>query len=332
MTTRYDGLLMFSGGLDSAIAAHLLKNQGLSLLGIHFVLPFYSGIGREHRQVQSFADALGLPLRIIEEGEEFFTMVRSPKFGFGKSANPCLDCRIHRLEKARKIMEEVGASFIATGEVIGQRPKSQRLECLHLIERRTGLEGRLLRPLCAQHLDPTLPETEGAVKREHLFGWTGRSRHPQLAYAREHGLQHMSPAGGCLLTMVPSGKRYLQLVERYPDFDLTDFKLIAYGRHFLLTDHCRMVIARDDAENEPIEKIVTENDLCFDLADTPGPMGVGRGKFTEEDIATAAAMVARYSRARSEPQVRVKVFRRSGGEQIVTVKPADPAFCEARRV
>ncbi|MBN1760175.1 MAG: hypothetical protein JW863_17745 [Chitinispirillaceae bacterium] len=329
---RYDGLLMFSGGLDSTVATHLLKSQGLSLLGIHFVLPFYSGLGGEHLKIYSFADTLDLPLRIIEEGNEFFEMVKSPEFGFGKNANPCLDCRIHRLKVARVIMEETSASFIATGEVVGQRPKSQRLSCLHLIDKRTGLEGRLLRPLSAQLLDPTVPEQKGMVDRSRLQGWTGRSRQPQLAYARTYGLPHTAPAGGCLLTMVTSAQRYLQLVERYDDFTLEDFRLIAYGRHFMLDDRCRLVIARDDPENNAIEKIASADDLLFDCADIPGPMGIGRGVFSDDAVMTAASMVARYCRARSLPEARVKVYRQSGEERIVTVAPADPVFCESCRI
>jgi tRNA-specific 2-thiouridylase len=327
MTNKIDGLLLLSGGLDSCIAAHLLKTQGLSLLALHFVLPFYSGLGSDHKKIRSFADALDVPLRIIEEGEEFFEMVKSPQFGFGKNANPCLDCRMHRLSVARGIMVETGAAFIATGEVIGQRPKSQRLECLQLIERRTGLEGKLLRPLSAKLLEPTIPENSGLVDRSKLMDLAGRSRYPQLAYAREHGLQHTAPAGGCLLTHVESAQRYLALTQRYKDLSLEDFKLIAYGRHFALGEQCRLVIARDSGENDTLEKIVSNGDLIFDLADIPGPMGVGRGTYTNADVARAAAFVARYSKARTLKEVRVKVWRKSEPEKIISVIPADPAEC-----
>lgn len=329
---NYDGLLMFSGGLDSTIAGHLLKHQGCNLLALHFVLPFYSEIGGAHREIRSFAEALDIPLRIIEEGEEFYAMVRSPKFGFGKNANPCMDCRIHRLKAARVVMEEEHIPFIATGEVIGQRPMSQRLSCLHLIERRTGLEGRLLRPLCAKRLEPTIPERDGLVDRDQLLDWTGRSRQPQLRYAREHGLRHTPPAGGCLLTNVNSANRYLALIERFPDLSLKDFRLIAYGRHFILNDRSRVVIARDDHENDVIEQLSGPEDLLFDCADTPGPLGSGRGDFDEQAIIETAAMVARYSRARSQKEVRVRVYRTTGEEHVVTVAPATPEQCEGLRI
>ena len=330
--TTYDGLLMFSGGLDSTIAGHILKSQGCHLLALHFVLPFYSGIGAPHGEIRSFAEALDIPLRIVEEGEAFYAMVRSPQFGFGKNANPCMDCRIHRLKAARVIMEEEHIPFIVTGEVIGQRPMSQRLSCLQLIERRTGLEGRLLRPLSAKRLEPTIPEQNGLVDRSRLLDWSGRSRQPQLRYARNFGLRHTPPAGGCILTNELSAGRYLTLVKRFPEMSLKDFRLIAYGRHFILDDRCRVVIARDDPENDVIEQLAGPEDLLFDCADTPGPLGIGRGEFDEPAVFTVAAMVARYSRARSEKDVRVRVYRTTGEEKVVTVAPATPEQCEALRI
>ncbi|MBN1575403.1 MAG: hypothetical protein JW913_02550 [Chitinispirillaceae bacterium] len=327
MTEAIKGIIMFSGGLDSTVAAHLLKSQGLSLLLLHFVLPFYSGLGNGHERIRSLAAAAGLPLRIVEEGEPFFVMVRSPRFGFGKNANPCLDCRIHRLVETRHIMEEVGASFVATGEVIGQRPKSQRLQCLRMIEKRAGLAGRLLRPLSARLLEPTIVERERLVDRERLMALAGRGRQAQFAYARANGLRHISPAGGCLLTDIGSARRYHALARKYPGHTLEDFKLIAYGRHFSLGERCRLVIARNDKENEIFEKIISDEDLVFDLADVPGPMGIGRGEFSESEIIDAASMVARYSRVRDSAQVRVRVYRKACAEKILTIEPADPCRC-----
>ena len=332
MKKGFDGIVMFSGGLDSTIAVHLLKSQGLSLLALHYVLPFYSGIGKTHQNIRDYAVNIGVTLRIVEEGEAFFAMVRSPQFGFGKNANPCIDCRIHRLMNAYTVMEEVGASFIATGEVIGQRPKSQRRSCLHIIEKRAGLKGKLIRPLSAQLLSPTEVELNGLVDRNRLLAISGRGRYAQLEYAKKHGLQHASPAGGCLLTTVASAKRYLSLEKKYQSIDLEDFKLIAYGRHFALNDSCRLVVARDDNENNILEKIVSGDDLIFDLAEIPGPMGVGRGDFSDTDIAVAASFVARYSRARTLDSVNVKVKRLSGDEKIIAVAPASPVQCEKCRM
>ena len=332
MSHRYDGIVMFSGGLDSIAAVHLLKSQGLTLLALHYVLPFYSGLGFHHRKIRESADALGIPLKIIEEGDAFFRMVQSPRFGFGKNANPCLDCRIHRLSDAAEVMRENGASFIATGEVIGQRPKSQRKSCLDIIDTRTGLNDRILRPLSALLLPPTEAERNGLVDRNKLLGISGRSRNAQIVYAKANGLQYPSPAGGCILTNIASAQRYLKLVEKYSPVDLEDFKLIAYGRHFAINERCRLVIARDDRENTILEKIISDTDLVFDLEDVPGPMGIGRGSFNEDDTATAASFVTRYSRARNRERARVGVTKGTGEKKVIEVTPATASVCEALRI
>lgn len=328
---HYDGLVMFSGGLDSMVTAHLLKSMGLNVIALHYVLPFYSGFGLPHSLIRDYAERLDIPLRIEEEGPEFMEMVRAPQWGFGKNANPCLDCRIHRLVKAKPVMEEYGAAFIATGEVIGQRPKSQRLECLQMIVRRTGLDGRLLRPLSAQMLEETIPEKEGLVDRSKLFAWHGRGRKPQLEYARTYGLRHNPPAGGCLLTNEGPSQRYHVLAQKFPQFDFEDFILVAYGRHFILGDRCRLVVARDDYENGILEKIVTPGDVQLEPADITGPLGVVRGEVNDAIIETAARFVARYSRARGEETVAVRVFRTGAEISRLTIVPAEPAQCDACR-
>ena len=329
---HFDGLLMFSGGLDSTVAAHLLISQGLSILAVHYVLPFYSGIGNTHSHVRQQAEKLGLPLHIEEEGDEFLAMVRSPHFGFGKNANPCLDCRMHRLKKTKLIMEAAGASFIATGEVIGQRPMSQRLSCLQMIEKRCDLTGRLLRPLSARQLAPTVAEEEGLVDRDRLLRITGRSRQPQIEYARKFNLEYPSPAGGCILTNEASSRRYLKLEDGYPDFTLEDFKLIAYGRHFAFGDSCRLIVARDDKENDILEKIATSEDTLFDCAEIPGPLALGRGSFTDEQKTVAAGFVARYGRARNEAVVKVRVYTSGSEGNVIAVSPASPEFCDSCRI
>ena len=326
-----DGLVMFSGGLDSVVSTHLLKSQGLSIKALHFVLPFYSGMGLSHKRVRTYAEALGVPLMIVEEGEEFLEMIRDPRFGYGKNANPCMDCRIHRLRKARKIMESEDASFIATGEVIGQRPMSQRLDCLYKVESDTGLKGRLVRPLSAKLLRPSIPEQNGLIDREKLMAISGRGRNQQLQYARTHSLKHSSPAGGCVLTNVDPARRFLEMVSSNPDFTLADFKLLAYGRHFRLGPGLKAVIARNDSENHTLEKIFTDDDYVLQLAEVTGPCCVLRGEATLEQLELAGAITARYTKARNEPEVKVKV-QHKGNTMILKVKPADEKECERLRV
>lgn len=324
-------LVMFSGGLDSVIACHLLKSQGLEVEALHFVLPFDAGIGNDHRDIRRYARSVGVPLRIVEEGEDFLAMLRDPSFGFGKNVNPCIDCRIHRMRKAGKIMEETGAAFVATGEVVGQRPMSQRRDALNAIEKRCGLEGLLLRPLSAKLLEPTIPEKEGWVDRERLLGIRGRSRKAQLAYAREHGLEHASPAGGCTLTQDQTAMRYNDLAKHKPDFTLRDLKLIARGRHFRVSPSVLFVVGRTASENSIVQKLVEPGDTVLELADFPGPFGLMTGQGTEDDLTVCCRILVRYSKARDRSVVRVNARH---GEELQTVEcsPVSDQLCGKLRV
>lgn len=322
---------MFSGGLDSVIAVHLLKQQKLNITALHFVLPFESGLGFEHTPVKKYAEALAVPLRIEEEGNEFLEMMCSPDFGFGKHVNPCIDCRIRRLRKAKAVMDETGASFIATGEVIGQRPQSQRKGSLLVIEEQTGLEGLLLRPLSAQLLKPTIPENEGWVDRSKLLAIRGRSRKEQLAYAKRYGLKHGAPAGGCVLTEKEVANRFLELRNNKKEISLNDFKLLAYGRHFRINPSARLIVGRFKGENDSIEKLVEEGDIKIELAEITGPTALGRGVFAEEDIQKIASITARYSRDREKESTLVKI-EKEGAVNTVKVKPASEKECNRLRI
>lgn len=324
-------IVMFSGGLDSVIAAHLLKEQGLDVLALHFVLPFESGVGIGHDEVRRHAERVGVALRIEEEGEEFLAMMRDPSFGYGKHVNPCVDCRIHRLAKARRIMVETGAAFVATGEVIGQRPMSQRRDAMLAVEKRSGLEGCLLRPLCARLLEPTVPEKQGLVDRDRLLAIRGRSRKEQLAYAGAHGLTHGSPGGGCILTQEGMAERYADLVAHKPDYALRDFKLLAYGRRFRMRDNLVLIVGRNHFENGTIDTLSGPGDTRIELADTPGPLGLLVGETDRESIERAARIVVRYSRARERERAAVAVGRGERCERL-EASPAQDEECGRLRV
>ncbi|MDR2592841.1 MAG: hypothetical protein LBC59_08555 [Chitinispirillales bacterium] len=331
-------IVMYSGGLDSTIAIHLLKSQGLDVTALHFRMPFNVGVGTSPTEVMGYADALGVPLRVEEEGEEFVDMVRNPKFGYGKNANPCIDCRIHRLKSAAKIVGEVGAVCLATGEVAGQRPMSQKIYTMMRIEKHAGLKGKLLRPLSAKLLPPTEAEEAGIIDREKLLDISGRSRAVQLAYAKQHGLRSSSPGGGCLLTNVETAARFNELMARNPRFTLEEFKLLAYGRHFRRPSGYRLIVSRDGDENDKIERICRLSELpdmsapwmdvskkrdvsipgqdtskrmpkirLFYLRDTTGPIAVGLGDPDESDLQFSASAVVRFSRLRGEGQAAVAV-------------------------
>jgi tRNA U34 2-thiouridine synthase MnmA/TrmU len=324
------GLVLFSGGLDSVIAAHLLKSQGISLKALHFVLPFYSGFGFSYKNIKEYAQALEIPLRIEEEGEEFLSMVKNPKFGFGKNANPCIDCRILRLEKAFKIMAEEGASFIATGEVVGQRPMSQRMDCLHKIEKSANLEGILVRPLSARLFSPTKLEIEGLIDREKLLDISGKSRKRQLEYAKKHNLIHSTPAGGCILTNIHTANRIHEMLSKSKTVSLFDFKLMAYGRHFRINGY-KLVVSRDESENNILEKFRNEKTCFFQISDIPGPFGITDSIIDTDIKKLAASIVARYSKVRNENSVNVKIICK-GKEEEITVKPANSEFCDKSRI
>jgi tRNA-specific 2-thiouridylase len=326
------GIVMFSGGLDSVCATHLLLSQGLKLKALHFVLPFYAGLGMHFEPVKAAAEKLGVPLEIIEEGEEYLAVVKNPAFGFGRNANPCVDCRIYRLGRAKRIMEAESASFIATGEVVGQRPMSQRMDCLHKIENHAGLKGYLLRPLSAKRMPPTLAEQKGLVCREKLLSISGRGRKEQIAYAKRFGLVHGTPAGGCILTNEKTADRFNDLVRHKPDYDLEDFKLLARGRHFRLSPSCKLIVGRDDPDNTALEKIASVADGLLYLPDSiPGPLGVLRGDSIQEFKAESASILSRYTKFRDEKSCRV-VFKYMDKEEIIAALPATEEECDRLRI
>lgn len=324
-------IVMFSGGLDSTIATHMLLRLGFDVLALNYVLPFYSGLGKPHDEIKARAEKLGVPLRIEEEGEEYLAMFKTRQFGFGKNVNPCLDCRIHRIAKAAIIMNDVGASFIATGEVVGQRPMSQRRECLDIIEKQTGLKGLILRPLCAKILKATIPEERGWIKREDMLDFWGRGRKGQMAYAARFGLSYPAPAGGCLLTHQRTAERYTNLATNNPDFSLNDFKLVAYGRHFRISPTLRLIQARDDSENTTVESLMLPSDITVYLRDAPGPAGIIRGNGSENEIALACSIFVKYTRERTKTLVPV-VLTRDGSKSECEVAPALEAECDRFRV
>ena len=325
------GIVMLSGGLDSVSATHLLMSQGIDLLALHFVLPFVSGLGLEHKKIRYYADALGVKLRIIEEGEEYIQMIKDPRYGFGKNANPCVDCRIHRLQKAKKIMEQEGASFIATGEVIGQRPMSQRVDIMSVIEKRAGLEGYLLRPLCAKLLPPTMAEKTGIVDREKLMEISGRSRKAQLEYAGKNGLKHTAPAGGCALTNIGTANRFMELVNHDPGFDLEDFKLLAYGRHFRLSKTTKLIVCRNDHENQIFEKLASKEDYLMDVVGHSGPYGLLRGNDAMMFIELSGGIVAHYSKAKDLPTTEIRVLHNEEYSTMQTT-PVTDSLCASMRI
>jgi len=299
MNTKAIALL--SGGLDSTLAVKLILDQGIEVEALNFVTPFCTCNRKGRCEAQHVAEEFGIPWKTIASTEEFFQVIREPKYGYGSRMNPCLDCRILMFSRARERMEEIGAAFVFTGEVLGQRPMSQHRQAMRIIDRESGLDGRLLRPLSAQLLEPTIPEKEGLVDREKLLAIQGRSRKPQMALAEEHGIaDYPCPAGGCLLTDPGFAKRMRDLVHSRPDFDLNDVNLLKVGRHFRLSPGAKVVVGRDEEENRRLQILARQGDLIFEVRSCGSPVTLLRGEAGETEIHRAATITARYSDAEDD--------------------------------
>jgi len=291
-------IALLSGGLDSTLAVKLILDQGIEVEALNFVTPFCTCNRKGRCEARHVADELGIPCKTISLTEGFFRVIREPRYGYGSGMNPCLDCRILMFSRARERMEEIGAAFVFTGEVLGQRPMSQHRQAMRIIDRESGLDGRLLRPLSARLLEPTIPEKEGLVDREKLLAIQGRSRKPQMALAEEYGIaDYPCPAGGCLLTDPGFARRMRDLVRFRPDFDLNDVNLLKVGRHFRLSPGAKAVVGRNEEENRRLQILARQGDFLFEVKGCGSPITLLRGEAGEEEIHLAAAITARYSDA-----------------------------------
>lgn len=290
-------ILLYSGGLDSLLAGRLLMEQGVEVEGIMFVLPFAAPDYRPEESPQAaYARDNRIPLRFFRLGREYMEMVKNPPHGYGKRSNPCIDCKIYFIRKAGELMESEGADFVATGEVVGQRPMSQTKHMMRHIETQSGLKGRLLRPLSARLLPPTIPEREGLVDRERLMGISGRGRSAQMDLARRMGIaEYASPAGGCLFTDVQIARRVRDLLERVPDFDMTDVYLLSLGRHLRVREDLKLIVGRNETENAELEKYGSGADALL-VPLFKGPVVFARGGLGDDDIRFIASVAARYGR------------------------------------
>lgn len=290
---------LFSGGLDSILAVRLILEQGIEVLGLHFNTPFYLS-----RDIEKIVQEIGLPIRIISLGDEYIAMLKKPKYGYGKNLNPCIDCRILTFSKAKRIMEEEGAKFVFSGEVLGERPFSQTRWAMNLIEKESGLKGLLLRPLSAKLLPPTKPELEGIVDREKLLAIKGRSRKPQMALAEKFGIKdYPTPGGGCLLTYKEFAKKVKDALN-FGEDSLLDMELLRYGRHFRLKSGAKVIVGRDERENGILLKKKGDG-IIFQVKDFPGPIVILKNSRAGSDLEIAARLCACYSDGRGEEEVRV---------------------------
>lgn len=289
-----------SGGLDSALAAMLLQKLGIEVHAVHVSMPWGCG---KHSRVAQLTEKLKVPLKVISLGDDYFQVLKAPKYGFGSAFNPCVDCHIYMIRKAAEYMREISASFVFTGEVLGQRPMSQRRQCLEWVERDCGIPGRLLRPLSALHLEPTLVETEGVVDRSRLLDIDGRSRKEQYRLAKELGLDSFAqPAGGCLLTEEHFGVRMKYVLERGCK-DISQTAVLGLGKFFRIDDTAFIITGRDQEENDKLIEYAVPGDIILRSYVFPGPAALLRGSDKKEALSIAAGLMQFYSKSRGlEPQ------------------------------
>lgn len=340
---RCKGIGLLSGGLDSALAGLVVRDAGADVECLHFFTGFCvtghnSRVGRKNRPIANHALAVaadtGIPVEVVDVSEDYLPVVLDPKFGYGRNMNPCVDCRVFMLERARDYMDKVGADFVFTGEVIGQRPMSQMKGRLRAIEKAAGLEGRLLRPLSARLLKPTIVETEGRIDRAKLLDIYGRGRKRQLALAREYGLSgYMQPAGGCCFLTDEAYSRKLKDIIAHGGADsleVEDIFVLGVGRHFRLSSDLKVIVGRDEVENDFLSHY--QNGHWSVVVDGfAGPTAIVMGPVSEGDMPLIGSMVARYSDGKREPEVKVE-FARGGEIRTVSVAPAADEVVERHRV
>ena len=318
-------LALLSGGLDSTLAIRVIQQQGVEVIALNFVTVFCrcTSHGSCKLEAVKVSEKFGIPIKVINTTERFLELVKKPKFGYGKNMNPCIDCRINIFRIAGEYMREIGADFIITGEVLGQRPMSQRKEAMKIIDKEANLTGLVLRPLCAKHMEPTIPEKLGLVDREQLLQIRGRSRKNQIQLADVFQIKdYPCSAGGCLLTDPEFAHRMRDLVNTC-DANVNDVNLLKAGRHFRLDQQTKVIVGRNEEDNTRLDSLSKEGDYLLTLVDMPGPLTLLRGKITEEKIQTAARITARYGKLQVLPSVKVSVKQvgNNATERIVEITP-----------
>ena len=324
-------IALLSGGLDSALAAKLVKSWGIEIIGLHLVSPF--GCLTDANKV---ARELEIPLITQEKGEPFIELVKNPKYGYGSRMNPCVDCRIYMFELAEKVRIEQDADFIVTGEVVGQRPFSQNKAAISVIERKATMDHRILRPLSGANLPPTLAEEKGWIQRNNLLKISGRGRSEQWALAKTLGVtEFASPGGGCLLTETAFSDRLKDFYD-HPTYKTstqktTQAQLLRLGRHFRISADTKFIVARTDSETQELNRLWEKSGASlFEPANFVGPSGLALGSMTEDSQKILASLLARYGKKKdSEPyQVLNRVIHDDRSESKTFLNILEPTSDE----
>ncbi len=333
-------LSLFSGGLDSILASRLVAAQGIKVYAIKFISPFfnYETIRDTENYKKEVKDKYDIDVLVEDISDQYLQLLHKPRYGFGKNFNPCVDCKIFMFTRAREMMDELGASFLITGEVLGQRPMSQRRDTLNVIERDSGNRSFLLRPLSAKLMKETDAEIEGLVDREKLLDFSGRGRSRQIALAKEFGITDFpAPAGGCILADPILSKRIARMYSgnfAFPPEEIctTDILLLLVGRQFLLPGGGWLILGRDEKDNEKLEELSEKGDVVLYMPEHPGPTAIlrraaslyEREEKLQDDIELAARLVVRYGKKIKGERIARDVDISYGREKkVVTARPLE---------
>jgi len=320
-------IALFSGGLDSILAFKVIAEQGIDVRGITFSTPFFGS-----EKARAAARRVGLPLTEIDITEEHLRMLRSPRYGYGKNLNPCIDCHTLMLKIAGQRMEQEEADFVLTGEVLGQRPMSQGKQSLYVVAKNAGYPDRILRPLSAKLLPETEPERSGKVNRDRLGDIQGRGRKRQMEMAAHYGVtSYPAPAGGCLLTDPIFSHRLRDLFNRHPDHRVRDIELLKVGRHFRLSETTKAVVGRNAMDNETIERLAEAGDALIRIASFPGPTVLIPGGGDDETRHLAGRICARYSDAPRDREVTAQLNQNADVSPL-KVTALSPEATESMRI
>lgn len=326
MVVRAVGII--SGGLDSMLACRVLMEQDIEVTAITFTTPFFGSARGE-----AAASALGVEHIVMDITEDHLRMVKSPRYGYGKNMNPCIDCHAMMFTVAAGVMREISGQFLFSGEVLGQRPMSQNPKALRLVEKESGCEGIIVRPLSAKLLPETEAERQEFVDRNGLLDIQGRSRKRQMELASAFGLNEFpTPGGGCLLTDPGFSVRLRELFEIRPDADATDVKRLKVGRHFRLPGGGKAIVGRHLEDNDELEKLFRPGDHSIQVEGITGPMVLAEDGADEPDLKIAASLAIRYSKAVKDSSAVVIVKSSGGIERKITAAPADSGMIRAHRI
>lgn len=313
-------VVLYSGGLDSRLVVEIIKEWGVTVFPLHIV----------HKLISSPQIPMVEGLKAVDVTEEFAQIIQKPEYGYGKNLNPCIDCRILMLKKAKEYMKELGADFVATGEVLDQRQMSQRLDTLMLIEKKAGVEGMVVRPLSGGLLPPTIPEKKGLIEHKQLMTIRGRSRRLTLDIAKHMNItEYLSPSGGCLLTDPGFCRRLADVLRFQEKFGMVDIDLLKIGRHFRIAPDAKLIVGRNEEENQKIEELAETAHILLYVPDTGSPNAILLGD--KKHMKTAAGITARYSDKKKEPVVEVHC-KHKGKVEKIKVKPIDDSVLDEWRI